>query len=61
MLLETSLAMFSRGIDPIMLAALSGVASGVVGFLAGGAIFTATWKIIAKNKFNELQQVQYFV
>lgn len=46
-----------RGIDPIMFAALCGVGSGVVGYLIGGATFTATWKLIAKSKFKELQQV----
>ena len=43
--------------DPIMFAALCGVGAGVLGYLAGGALFTATWKLIARNRFWELQQV----
>lgn len=47
-----------RGMDPIMLAAVCGVASGIAGYMVGGAIFTATWKLIAKNQAKELEEVQ---
>ena len=43
--------------DPIMVAAVSGLASGVVCYFIGGALFTATWRLIARNQSRELEQV----
>lgn len=45
------------GLDPIVFAGLCGVGSGVVSYLLGGAIFTATWKILSKEKAKQLNQV----
>lgn len=47
----------SRGMDPIMLTAACGLVAGIGGYMLGGAFFTATWKLIARNKYNELQRV----
>lgn len=44
------------GMDPIVLAAVCGVGSGAVGFILGGAIFNATWKLLARNKARQLQE-----
>ena len=41
-----------------MLAAACGVVSGIAGFVMGGALFSATWKLVAKNKYMELQWVR---
>jgi hypothetical protein len=38
-------------------AALCGVASGMTGYLLGGALFHATWKFIFKKKAAALQKV----
>ena len=48
---------FSSGLDPIVFAALCGVASGMTGYLIGGTLFHATWKFIFKKKAAELQEV----
>ena len=48
-----------RGLDPIMFSALCGVASGIAGFVAGGAMFTATWKLIARKQYQELEKVPH--
>ena len=40
-----------------MVAAISGLASGVVCYFIGGALFTATWRLIARNQSRELEQV----
>lgn len=40
-----------------MFAALCGVASGMTGYLIGGAFFHATWKFIFKKKAAALQEV----
>jgi hypothetical protein len=42
-----------------MLAAACGLVSGIVGFMMGGAIFTATWRLISKDKYLELNRVMH--
>ena len=46
-----------RGLDPIVFAALCGVASGVTGYILGGALFHATWKFLFKKKAVALEEV----
>uniref|UniRef100_A0A1X7TRM0 Presequence translocated-associated motor subunit PAM17, mitochondrial n=1 Tax=Amphimedon queenslandica TaxID=400682 RepID=A0A1X7TRM0_AMPQE len=36
------------GMDPIVFAAVCGAASGMVGFILGGAFFNAVWKMVSK-------------
>ncbi len=40
-----------------MLAALCGVVSGAMGYIAGGAIFRTTWKMVSRDMFRELEWV----
>lgn len=40
-----------------MLSVLSGLVSAVAGYVMGGAIFMATWKLIARSSYQELKQV----
>ena len=42
-----------------MFAALCGVGSGVLGYMVGGALFTSTWKLMARSKSKEFHQVCY--
>ena len=41
----------------MMVAALCGLGTGVAGYFIGGAIFTATWKLIARDKSRQLEEV----
>ena len=44
--------------DPIVFAALCGVGTGIVGFMMGGALFNATWKLLARKAAREMQEVR---
>lgn len=46
-----------RGLDPIVFAALCGVASGMTGFIIGGVLFNTTWKLLFRKKAAALQEV----
>ena len=48
---------FYRGMDPLMFAALTGVAAAGVGFFAGGALHSEFWKVVNKEKHRQLTQV----
>ena len=43
--------------DPIIFAALCGAVSGIAGFAAGGAIFSASWKLVFPKTAKHLQEV----
>lgn len=43
--------------DPIAFAVLCGIGSGIVGYLVGGALFNATWKLLARSKAKQMQEV----
>ena len=47
-----------RGMDPIVFSALCGIGSGIIGYMVGGALFTATWKILFKQQAKDLDKVQ---
>lgn len=51
------LTFYFRGMDPIVFAALCGVGTGIVGFMLGGALFNATWKLLARKAAREMQEV----
>ena len=46
-----------RGLDPIVFSGLCGAGSALVGYMLGGTIFTATWKILSREKAKQLDQV----
>ena len=46
-----------RGLDPIVFAGLCGAASAVVGYMLGGTIFNATWRILSREKARQFDQV----
>ena len=48
--------MFS-GMDPVVFSALCGVASGMAGYIVGGALFHVTWKSLFKAKAMALKEV----
>ena len=41
-----------------MFAALTGVVAAGVGFIAGGTLHTEIWKVVNKEKYRQLTQVQ---
>ena len=41
-----------------MFAALTGVVAAGVGFIAGGTLHTEIWKLVNKEKYRQLTQVQ---
>ena len=43
--------------DPIVFAAVCGAASGMVGFILGGAFFNAVWKIVS-SKAKQIEKVR---
>lgn len=43
--------------DPLMFAALTGVAAAGIGFIAGGSLHSEFWKLINKEKYQQLTQV----
>ena len=43
--------------DPIVFAALCGVASGIAGFVVGGAFFNTVWKLLFAGKAREIHKV----
>ncbi len=49
-----------RGMDPIAFAVLCGLGSGVVGYMVGGALFNGTWRLLARTKAKQLQEVRLF-
>ena len=40
-----------------MFAALCGVGTGAMGFILGGAMFNTTWRVLARQKSKQLQEV----
>ena len=47
-----------RGMDPIVFAALCGVGTGIVTYMVGGALFKATWQLLASKKARQMQKVR---
>jgi len=43
--------------DPLMFAALTGVAAAGVGFVVGGALHNEIWKLVSKKQFQQLTKV----
>ena len=43
--------------DPLAFAVLCGISSGVAGFLFGGAIFNAIWKLLFRRRVQQMQEV----
>ena len=44
------------GMDPIVFAAVCGAASGMVGFVVGGAFFNAVWRMVS-SKAKQIEKV----
>lgn len=47
---------FFSGMDPIVFAAVCGAASGMVGFVVGGAFFNAVWRMVS-SKAKQIEKV----
>ena len=50
--------LFHRGMDPLAFTVVCGIASGLAGFVLGGATFNFVWTVLFRRKAHQIREVQ---